>query len=333
MANERRKQILVRPGVAAPSLAPLVGQDTLRVKGGVRYLELCARSLVGRCSTPGMPFDWTVNPYRGCSMGCRYCYAAYTHGFLGRDGASEFHSRVYVKTGGDAETSRRLAQAAARGEPVALGTATDPYQPGESSAGATRSFLELAAGVRGLRLSITTKGALVLRDLELLERIATRGELTVAVSLVSPRADLLRRLEPWAPPPDVRLEVLRQLLGAGISAGLAVAPILPALTDGEAELDQLLTRAAEAGVRRLSWQLLFLRSPTREKFMAWLEQEFPNRVPAYRRAYGARSHLEGAYPRRVQAMMARLAERHGFVERTFERRPARPQARQLRLWA
>ncbi|MGE5126612.1 MAG: SPL family radical SAM protein [Betaproteobacteria bacterium] len=334
-ANKKRKQeiALVRPGLAAPSLAPLVGTDTLRQQGGVRYLELRARSLVGRCSNPEMPFDWTVNPYRGCAMGCRYCYAAYTHDFLGRDGVSEFHSRIYVKTGGGEETARRLALAAARGEPVALGTATDPYQPGESAAGATRRFLELAAGIRGLRLSITTKGALVLRDLGLLQRIAARGELTVAVSLVSPRAELLRRLEPWAPPPEVRLEVLRRLLGSGIAAGLSVAPILPALTDAEGDLDALLARAAAAGVRRLSWQLLFLRSPTREKFMAWLEQEFPARVAAYRRAYGTRSHLTGAYPRRLRATMARLAERHGFAERTFGRRPARPGARQLRLWA
>ncbi len=310
-----------------------MGTDTLRDQGGVRYLELRTRSLVGRCSNREMPLDWTVNPYRGCAMGCRYCYAAYTHDFLGRDSASEFHSRIYVKTGGDQETARRLAQAAARGEPVALGTATDPYQPGESAAGATRRFLELAAGIRGLRLSITTKGALVLRDLELLQRIAARGELTVAVSLVSSRADLLRRLEPWAPPPDVRLEVLRRLLGSGIAAGLSVAPILPALTDAEGDLDALLAHAAAAGVRRLSWQLLFLRSPTRETFMAWLGQEFPTLVAAYRRAYGTRSRLTGAYPRRLRATMARLAERHGFVERTFERRPARPRARQLRLWA
>ncbi len=323
----------LRPGVAAPSLAPLVGTETLRERRGVRYLELKARSLVGRCSSPEMPFDWTVNPFRGCAIGCRYCYAAYTHGFLGRDGAAEFHSRIYVKTGGEGETVRRLAGAAARGEAVALGTATDPYQPGESAAGTTRRFLQLASSVRGLRLSVTTKGALVLRDLDLLQRIAARSELTVAVSLVSPHADLLRRLEPWAPPPEVRLELLRRLLGAGIAAGLAVAPILPALTDSEADLDLLLAGAAAVGVRRLSWQLLFLRSPTREKFMAWLEQESPERVAAYRRAYGTRSHLQGGYPRRLQETMTRLAERHGFVEQAFERRPLRPVERQLPLWA
>jgi DNA repair photolyase len=285
---------LVRPGVAAPSLASRLGTEALRDQGGVRYLELRARSLVGRCSSP---------------------------------------SRIYVKTGGDEETSRRLRQAAARGELVALGTATDPYQPGESAAGATRRFLERAAGIRGLRLSITTKGALVLRDLELLQRIAARGELGVAVSLVSPRADLLRRLEPWAPPPDVRLEVLKRLLGSGIAAGLALAPILPALTDAEADLDLLLARARAVGVRRLSWQLLFLRSPTRETFMAWLAQEFPDRVAAYSRAYGTRSHLDGAYPRRMRATLSRLRERHGLVEQAFGRRPSRQGARQLPLWA
>ena len=122
---------MVRPGVPAPSLAPLLGTDVVRERGGVRYHELGARSLVGRCTSPRVPFDWTANPFRGCAMGCRYCYAAYTHGYLGRDGASEFYSVVYVKTGGEEETRRRLAAAARRGELVALGTATDPYQPGD----------------------------------------------------------------------------------------------------------------------------------------------------------------------------------------------------------
>ena len=173
----------------------------------------------------------------------------------------------------------------------------------------------------------------MLRDLELLLRIAGRSELSLAVSLISPDPDLLRRIEPWAPPPDVRLEVLRRLLGAGLAAGIAVAPILPGLTDGERDLDRLLGRAAQAGVRRLSWQLLFLRSPTRETFLAWLERDFPERVAAYRRAYGSRSQLTGEYPRRLRARVERLRVRHGLVASAFERRPQRRQRpRQLPLW-
>jgi DNA repair photolyase len=300
----------------------------------VRYLELATRSLVGRCSSPNVPFDWTANPFRGCAMGCRYCYAAYTHSYLGRDAASEFHSVVYVKTGGEQETRRRLASAARRGELVALGTATDPYQPGEASARVTRRFLELATEHRGLRLAITTKGSLVLRDLDLLERLHARGMLTVGVSLVSPRPELLRRVEPWAPPPTVRLEVLRRLRAEGLDAGLALAPILPGLTDREADLEALVRSAVAAGVRRVSWRLLFLRSPTREKYLDWLSREFPEYRPAYERAYAGRSHLGGSYVERIAAFMGRLRERYGLDGETFgPNGAAPPRPRQLRLWS
>jgi DNA repair photolyase len=267
-------------------------------------------------------------------MGCRYCYAAYTHDYLGRDGGSEFHSVVYVKRGGEEETRRRLAAAARRGELVALGTATDPYQPGESAARATRRFLEMAADLRGLRLTVTTKGALVLRDLDLLRRIHERGTLSLGVSLISPRADLLRRIEPWAPPPEVRLEVLRRLAAEGLDAGLALAPVLPGLTDSEEDLEVLVKAASAAGVRRVSWRLLFLRSPTREKYLAWLESEFPRYLRAYERAYAGRSHLSGAYPERLGAVIERLRGRYGLDGETFGRCgrvAARP--RQLGLWA
>ena len=119
----------IRPGVPAPSLAARMGEEAVRERGGVEYRELTARSLLNRCDSPRMPFTWTVNPYRGCAMGCRYCYAAYTHEFMGIEGA-DFHSLIYVKTGGEEETARRLAAVVRTGETIALGTATDPYQPG-----------------------------------------------------------------------------------------------------------------------------------------------------------------------------------------------------------
>jgi DNA repair photolyase len=323
---------MIRPGVPAPALAPRLGQEVLHERSGVRYHELRARSLVGRCDSPRVPFAWTANPYRGCTMGCRYCYAAYTHDYLGRDGRADFHSVVYVKTGGDEQTRRHLARAARRGELVALGTATDPYQPGERTGGATRRFLEMAASVRGLRLAVTTRGALILRDLDLLRRVHDRGRLSIAVSLVSADAALLRRIEPWAPPPDVRLEVLRRLIEAGLDASLTVAPVLPGLTDGARELDTLLARAADAGVRRVSWSLLFLRSPTREAFFDWLARERPDRLPAYRRAYGRRSHLRGAYVERLGETFARLCARHGLDLRLFRRGRERGGPQQLALW-
>ena len=304
---------MIRPGIPAPSLAPRLGREVVRQRGDVEYRELVARSLVNRCSSPRVPFEWTVNPYRGCSMGCRYCYAAYTHEYLGLEAAASFHSTIYAKSFGPDETLRQLQRVARRGERIALGTATDPYQPGETELGVTRRFLECAAQVRGLRLGITTKGAVILRDLDLLARIHRHSQLSVQVSLNSTDAELLRRIEPWAPAPGVRLEVLRRLAEAGLRVGLSLSPILPGITDQEAGLDDLIGRAAGVGVSRMWGSLLFLRSPTREKYLDFIAQEFPRYLAAYRRAYAGVSHLTGAYRTRVEQMVRRLREKHGVL--------------------
>jgi DNA repair photolyase len=243
----------------------------------------------------------------------------------------DFHSLVYVKVGAEEETARRLAAVVRRGERIALGTATDPYQPGEAESRVTRRFLELVARHRGARLGITTKGALVLRDLDLLQRIAGRSDLSVHVSLMSPRADLLRRLEPWAPPPGVRVETMRRLTEAGIETWLGLAPILPALTDGEPDLDRLLGQVRAAGVRHLFSNVLFLRSPTREKYLRWLAAEFPRYLEAYRRAYEGRVYLRGAYRDRIQERIDRLKRKHGFETPARDDDASSP-ARQLLLF-
>ncbi len=327
---------MIRPGVPAPNLVPLLGRDTLKHRSDVEYRTFTTRSLLNRCGSRSMPFEWTVNPYRGCAMGCRYCYAAYTHEYLGASAAADFHASIYVKRDEPGETTRRLRRAIRRGERIALGTATDPYQPGEAEEGVTRRFLELVAQQRGVQLGITTKGAVILRDIDLLRRIHERGRLSVHVSLISLDAALLRRLEPWAPPPEVRLEVLRRLAAAGLDAGLSVSPVLPALTDSEADLDALLSRGAAAGVRRLSSTLLFLRSPTREKYFCWLEAEFPRYLEAYRHAYAGRVYLSGPYRARVLGRLERLRSKHGFervpADKGATARFAVPPA-QLALWS
>jgi DNA repair photolyase len=327
---------MIRPGVPAPNLAPLMGQEVVRERGGVRYHEIRARSLLNRCQSPRVPFEWTVNPYRGCAMGCRYCYAAYTHEFLGVREPEDFHRVIYVKTGAEDETARRLPAIARRGQLVALGTATDPYQPGEAELQVTRRFLETAASVRGLRLGITTKGAIILRDIDLLLRIHERSSLSIHVSLISLDADLLRRLEPLAPPPAVRIEVMRRLAAAGLVVGLSVSPVLPALTDQEAALEALVAEGARAGVQRLASQLLFLRSPTKEKYLRWLADEFPRYLEAYRLAYNGRVYLGGRYRERISSFMARLRERYGLgaeLRASAAVPPLSPRPTQLPLWA
>ena len=306
-----------------------MGHDPTREQGGVRYLELQSRTLLNRCDSPRMPFRWTVNPYRGCAMGCRYCYATYTHEFMGIDTPEEFHSTVYVKKGAEERTAQQLPGVVRKGELIALGAATDPYQPGEARERVTRRFLETIARHRNVRLGITTKGSLVLRDVDLLQRIHERSSLSIHVSLISARADLLRRLEPWAPPPRVRIEVMRRLVKAGLEVWIGVAPVLPGITDAEEDLDDLLSRAAAAGVRHLFHNVLFLRSPTKEKYLRWLEAEFPRYVEAYRRAYEGRVYLGSGYRDRIRERVRRLLEKHGF-DTTRDRVRAPPE--QLRLW-
>lgn len=288
-------------------------EETLRERGGVEYRELESRSLLNRCNAPRMPFTWTVNPYRGCAMGCRYCYAAYTHEFMGIEGA-DFHSLIYVKVGAEAETERRLASVVRSGEMIAIGAATDPYQPAEADAKVTRRFLEMVARHRNARVGLITKGALILRDVELLQKINQRSRLSVQVSLISTDAELIRKLDPWAPPPAVRIDVMRRLVEVGIDVGLGLAPVLPGLTDGEAGLDRLLERVRAAGVTHLFANVLFLRSPTREKFLAWLAAEFPRYLEAYQKAYATRVYLEGPYKKAIHETLRRLKRKHGFDE-------------------
>jgi len=323
---------MIKPGVPAPNLAPLMGSDDVRERGGVRYREIKARSLLNRCDSPRMPFTWTVNPYRGCAMGCKYCYAAYTHEFLGIEVPEQFHSLVYVKTGAEDETARRLGAIIRRGELIALGTATDPYQPAEAEARVTRRFLEMVAAHRDVRLGIVTKGAIILRDLELLETINRRSKLWVRVSLISPHADLVRRLDPWAPPPVVRIDMMRQLHEAGIDAGLGLAPVLPALTDDEPSIDRLLGEVATTGVRRMFMNVLFLRSPTKEKYLRWLAADYPRYLEAYERAYAGRVYLNGPYRDRLKEMVGRLKRKHGFHEKDGDGRSPAGVPEQMRLW-
>jgi len=321
------------PGVPAPNLALRMASGAFRERGGVSYRTLESRSLLNRCSSARVPFDWTVNPYRGCALGCRYCYAAYTHEFMGIAQPEEFHSTVFVKRGAEAGTARALAQVVRRGELIALGAATDPYQPAEASEQVTRRFLSLVAQHRAVRLGITTKGALILRDLDLLRRIHGRSRLSVSVSLISPDAGLLRRVEPWAPTPEVRLEMMRRLVAEGLDVGLSMAPVLPGITDREADISSLLERVHATGVRRMSFAFLFLRSPTRERYLRWLAAEFPSLSEPYEQAYAAGAYLGGSYRRRTEAMIERVRQRFGLVQGHGPAGKGSGSAAQLGLWS
>jgi DNA repair photolyase len=260
-----------------------------------------------------MPFEWTINPYRGCEFGCTYCYARYTHEYLGLEGWFDFEKTIYVKS----QAARRLEEEARRGRlrgrSIAIGTATDPYQPAERRFGVTRAILEVLARQEGVRLSITTKSDLVGRDLDLLRAIHSHSRLHVNFSITTLWPPLARRLEPLAPAPLKRLMALRRLADAGIECGVFLMPILPGLTDDDANLASVAAAAAECGARFLIGQALFLRPSARRVFLPFLESERPPLAAAYRRAFAGGSRLSPAYRERLSARLDRLRRRFGLA--------------------
>src|SRR5579862_4996330 len=204
-------------------------------KRGTEYFLLPVKSILNECHSERVPFRWSVNPYRGCEFGCKYCYARYTHEYMELDG-SEFESKIYVKQDAGSLADRDLSHEQIWGEHIAIGTATDPYQPAEKEFGATRAILEKMVTREGLSVSITTKSNQVTRDVDLLQRISKRSQLTVNMTVTTMRTRLARLLEPRAPRPDLRLDAVRKLREAGISVGVNAIPILPGLTDREADL-------------------------------------------------------------------------------------------------
>lgn len=282
-----------------------------------------------------MPFGWTINPFRGCELGCRYCYARPTHEYLGHCEPAEFEERIYVKRAEPGGLIHQLRRVRDSGLEIALGTATDPYQPAEMRFGITRGILEAMTRVPGLRVGITTKSALVTRDLDLLGRIARDSDLWVNVSIISLDAELLRRLEPRGPRPDLRLDAMRALAGAGVPTRLFLMPVLPLITDGEAGLRTLLDTARSAGAREVISQVLFLRTEmTRRFFLEFLAGQFPWALPRYRNLYPQAGNAPRRYREDVEQRVERVARAVGFPSRSRRERvrdeaPAR--SRQLSL--
>jgi DNA repair photolyase len=296
-----------------------------------QYRELRAASLVNRCTAPPMPFGYTVNPYRGCATGCVYCYARDTHDFLGHNDPRDFERTIYVKRAELAGLRRALERARRSGMLVALGTATDPYQAGEGHFGITRSVLEAARDVPGLRLSITTKGTLVTRDLTLLQAIAERSELSVNFSVTTADPELARLLEPRAPRPDLRLGAMRRLAERGITTRLFMMPLLPYLTDDEENMRALLAAARAAQARQAECNVLFLHEGVREFFFEFLAERFPALLPRYRRLYARSPFVPPEYAREVEGRFARLADLVGPPGRRRADRPREQAGRQLAL--
>ena len=265
--------------------------EAVRRRAGVEYFELPIREILNRCDSARMPFVWTINPYRGCEFACTYCYARYTHGFFDLQGWEDFETKIFVKQEAAEALIRRLRRAALQGEPIAIGTATDPYQPAERHHGVTRSLLEVFARVEGLDLSITTKSPMILRDLPLLAELDRRHSLTIHVTVTTTDSALARRVEQHAPDPRARLRAVRRLAAEGLAVRINCMPILPGITDSEDSLRAVFAAADAAGAFDVIASPLFLRPAARARFWPWLEEEFPKLVPLYRRLYGKRDYL------------------------------------------
>jgi DNA repair photolyase len=304
------------------------------------YFVLPVRSMLNRCDSNRVPFEWTINPYRGCEFGCKYCFARYTHEYMELD-AAEFEKRIYVKQGAEAYLPQEIArkysyESEASGgmapEHIAIGTATDPYQPAEREYGVTRACLEELVKREGLSISITTKSNQILRDVDLLSRIAEKSALFVNMTVTTVRSRLARMLEPRAPLPEARMAAVKQLREAGISTGVFASPLLPGVTDREGELEAVAEAAHEAGAQWFVSGVLFLTPSSSKVFMPFLQEKFPRLVERYRQWYTKNTYAPEEYRKKIAERVARLRQKYGFHVRPWDemKRPVLPVA-QLRL--
>jgi len=299
-------------------IARLAAQgESIREGHKVEYFTLPTRSLLNRVvSNRNLPFTWAINPYRGCEFACKYCYARYTHEFMEMTD-EDFEHKIFVKQHA-ADLLRQELKKVKRAEPIAIGTATDPYQPAERRYEVTRAILEEFVRHRGFEIGIVTKSNLVVRDTELLREIGCHNRLFVSVTITTVNVELARILEPRAPRPDLRLEAVRQLNLAGVAAGINCAPVLPGITDGPKDLDALVRAAAAAGAKSIFAMPLFLKPCSAAVFLPFLEKEFPQLVQSYRERYAERAFLPPAYGKRLSELMSRLRARHG-IRNEYER--------------
>ncbi len=307
--------------------------ESLRHGHEVEYFTLPVRSLLNRCTGVRMPFTWTINPYRGCEFACKYCYARYTHEFMEMRDGVDFEQKIFVKQHA-ADLLRQELRRVKPGEQIALGTATDPYQPAERRFEVTRAILEEFARHQGLDLGIITKGNLILRDLDVLEQIARNNRLMVNLTITTLNINLARILEPRAPRPDLRMETVRQLSQAGIETGVSCSPVIPGITDSLRNLEAVVRATADAGGKHIFANPLFLKPCSAAVFMPFLEKEFPQLAAGYRQRYKDRAFLPKTYGKRISQLMAGLRQKYGILHRDRERRqePTTAKEPQLKLF-
>lgn len=324
--------LLPESGLRLVGIARLATQgESVRQGHEVEYFTLPVRSVLNRCTGTRMPFTWTINPYRGCEFACKYCYARYTHEFMEMRDGVDFEQKIYAKQHA-ADLLRQELRKVKPGEDIALGTATDPYQPIEKKLEITRAILQEISRHSGLEVGIVTKSAMVARDIDVLREVATNNRISVSFTVTTVDAELARILEPRAPRPDLRLESLKKLREAGIRAGVICAPVLPGITDGPKQLEAVVKAAAEAKATHIYANPLFLKPCSAAVFMPFLKEHFPDLVREYERRFNDKAFLPAAYRRRISELFGKLRAKYAIrSESRWEPKPLR-QNEQLKLF-
>ena len=337
--NQNREKGPVRNDAAAPperANARLVGIARLaascppaetrrRSAEKPEYFVLPVKSILNRCDSNRVPFEWTINPYRGCEFACKYCYARYTHEYMELDGA-EFEKKIFVKKDAapllawDVTHKYSYTSEASGGERpdhIAIGTATDPYQPAEREYGVTRACLEELAKREGMSISIITKSNQIVRDIDVLQHIAERSNLRIDITITTLRAGLTRLLEPRAPRPDLRLAAVKQLREAGLSVGVSASPLIPGITDREGDLEAVAEAAREAGAQWFFSGVLFLMPSSAKQFLPFVREKFPRLAKQYEQWFAKNGYAPEEYRRKASERVARIREKYGFRSRPW----------------
>jgi len=294
----------------------------------VEYREEPCRSALNRVK--GMPFGWSLNPYMGCVHRCTFCYVRAFEARADRPSGDRYGTSIRVKTNVVEVLRRELARPSWEREPVAIGAATDPYQPAEGRYRLTRGCLDALAAAAN-PFSIITRGPLIVRDVDVLAAAARTAEVSVTFSVPTLDEEIWRRTEPGTAPPRQRLRALSRLVGAGIRASVGMAPILPGLSDRPELLADVVRAARAAGATAVWSNLLHLNQGTREHFLAALERDWPELLPEYERLYARGAYLRAAETNPVRERVRGLAREHGIRDRRRVRLEPRPEPEQLRI--
>jgi len=288
--------------------------ELLEAKQRVDYREIEARSYITKCPSPYRENLWTVNPYRGCEFGCRYCYARYAHEFMELRDPVLFETKIFAKRFRASQFRADLAKVP-RNHAIWIGTATDPYQPAERRYCITRRMLAVAAQSGGHKIGITTKSDLVARDVDLLRQVSRSNIVHVNLTITTLDEPLARLLEPRAPRPALRIGAIRRLAENGIRTTALIHPIMPFINDSDEQIEAVVAAAVEAGVVSFSAAALFLKPCSRQVFLPFIERYFPHLSFQYQELYRRRAYLEGEYPERITALVRKLTEKYRLVRR------------------